>query len=103
LGHPEDSEAAIAARATSVALKARRRGEAGPLDRRQRTFCIITVAANELVGAIHMRGMMPPCGFSLTRAVNGHMSLTMNNSHHARRIRARARRLSAGAWAMRMH
>jgi hypothetical protein len=29
--------------------------------------------------------------------------LTMDSSHHARRIRARARRLSAGAWDMRMH
>jgi 3-oxoacyl-(acyl-carrier-protein) synthase len=29
--------------------------------------------------------------------------LAMNSSHHARRIRARARRLSAGAWDMRMH
>src|SRR5215475_8831376 len=29
--------------------------------------------------------------------------LAMDSSHHARRIRARARRLSAGAWDMRMH
>jgi len=27
----------------------------------------------------------------------------MDSSHHARRIRARARRLLAGAWDMRMH
>jgi hypothetical protein len=41
--------------------------------------------------------------FSLTRVLKGHMRLAMNSSHHARRIRARARRLAAGAWDMRMN
>ena len=52
----------------------------------------IATAAIRSIGAV----------FSLTRAVKRPHELAMDSSHHARRIRARARRLSAGAWDMRM-
>src|SRR5215831_12796164 len=43
------------------------------------------------------------CGFFIDTGCKRPHELAMDSSHHARRIRARARRLSAGAWDMRMH
>jgi hypothetical protein len=43
------------------------------------------------------------CGFFIDAGRKWPHQLTMDSSHYARRIRARARRLSAGAWDMQMH
>jgi hypothetical protein len=64
-----------------------------------------TADAGYAVSITTSDGLVAPnrAAFSLTRAAKRPHELGMDSSHHARRIRASARRLSAGAWDMRMH